>query len=157
MSMKSQPYPRSPKALLGGIAHLGRSRKTLVGHAQWEPPIAYPQGGRWKSGARSVPAVKDRFGHTSKDWKYFAPSQSSLCAPIHLLQPETVPDTKLGKLCVPARRNRLRVNREIGRANGSGFLWAVIDETGAWSPERSRYTRGSTLRSGGASPPVCRL
>ncbi len=24
-------------------------------------------------------------------------------------------------------RNRLRVNREIGRAKGSNFLWAVID------------------------------
>ncbi len=33
----------------------------------------------------------------------------------------------LGKLCVWTGRNRLRANREIGRANGSVFLWAVID------------------------------
>ena len=44
--MNSQPYPRSPKALLGGIAHLGRSRKTLVGHAQWETPHCLPSRGK---------------------------------------------------------------------------------------------------------------
>ena len=33
----------------------------------------------------------------------------------------------LGKLCAPPGRNRLRANREIGCANGSVFLWAVID------------------------------
>ena len=54
--------------------------------------------------------VKGRLGHSSKDWKYLAPSKSSLCAPTHLLKSETVPDTirifadwlGLGKLCVPA-------------------------------------------------------
>jgi hypothetical protein len=56
--------------------------------------------------------VKVRLGHTSKDWKYLAPSQSSFCAPTHLLKSETVPDTirifadwlGLGKLYVPARQ-----------------------------------------------------
>ena len=39
------------------------------------------------------------------------------------------PQTGLGwaTFAFPPGRNRLRANREIGRANGSVFLWAVID------------------------------
>ena len=56
--------------------------------------------------------AKGRLGHSSKDWKYLASSQSSLCAPTHLLKSETVPDTirifadwlGLDKLCAPARQ-----------------------------------------------------
>ena len=33
----------------------------------------------------------------------------------------------LGKLCVLARQKYAVGHREIGRANGSVFLWAVID------------------------------
>ena len=63
---------RSPS--LGLLARLGvpvggRVRKPrTVGDS-----LARPQEGRWKSGGRSMRAVKGSLGHSSKDWKYPAP------------------------------------------------------------------------------------
>jgi hypothetical protein len=75
------------------------------------PPSA-PSRGKVEERCSLDARSKGQPGPPSKDWKCLAPSQSSLCAPTHLLKSETVQDTirifgdwlELGKLCVPDRQ-----------------------------------------------------
>lgn len=79
---QSAPIPEEITSERGRIIYIVRSPQSRIDQAalenemrKWEDarsgrPLARPQRGRWKSGTRSMPAVKASFAHSSKEsWR----------------------------------------------------------------------------------------